>query len=343
MKGTTIKKNSQTFFLFLVLISGEFFAQNKQIDSLTTLLKQKNLPDSIKCKVIDKLMFVDEENYYSWNNELIKTSEIALTKSITKKDKDLYAEWLADATFNKGCEYEELSDTLNAMICFKKCLTLYKSNGNINEYGDTEYSMGVVYEKREMYPEAIALYLKAKGDHEIAKDDESLVHTLNSLGLNYSGSDDYENALKYYKESLVVAKRLKDTLSIARSYSNMGLVYEQFGDIKTSLEYKLEALKILEGFEITKDVGTVLNNIALLYSGQGDYDNALKYYTKSYDLFLQLKDTGGLGLAHANIGAMYVGMADKVGNSNKVKHDSLLHIALSHTLKALEFRRAKKI
>lgn len=334
------KNWKQKNFVFLLFIANVFCssAQNKQIDSLTTLLNQKNLADSIRCKLIDNIMTIDDKGYYSWNNQLIATAERGLKKASTIKDRKLYMEWLADATYNKGCEYDKAKDTTNMFICFRKCLSLYKANGNIIEYADTEYTIGVMYEKREMYGNAVEHYLKAKTGHEIAKNDESLVNTLNSIGLNYSGIDDYENALKYYKESLIIAKRLKDPKSIARAYSNLGLVYENLGDIKTALEYKLFSLKIFESFDKTRDVGTVMNNIALFYSGQGDYENALKYYTKSYNWFMQLKDTSGLGLSHANIGAMYAGMADLI-KLNKTHRDSLLNIALSHTLKALEFRR----
>lgn len=323
-------------------IVNDAFSQAKKIDSLTTLLKRNNLPDSIKCKILDQLMIVDEDNYYSWNDELIRVSELALKKALNKKDKDLFTEWLADANYNKGCEYEELNDTTNTFICFRKCLNLYKANGNQKEYADTEYGIGVVYERRELYSQAITYYLKAKAGHEAVSDDDGLSQTLNSLGLNYSKIGDFEKSLMYYKKSLTLAEKLQDKYKIARAYSNMGLNYELLGDIQKSLEYKLKSLSILETIEKNRDVGTVLNNIALLYNGQNDFENAFKYYNKSKALYTELKDTAGLGLVNANIGALYVGLSDNISYSNKAKKDSLLNIALAYTLKSLEYRKIVK-
>jgi tetratricopeptide (TPR) repeat protein len=322
--------------IFLLISWLGSYSQNK--DSLLSLLKTKNLADSSRCKTLEAMMVADPQNYYKWNQELFDLAGRALKEARSKKEKDLFTEWFADATFNIGVHYSEKGDTGNAILWVRKSMPLYLSNGNVTEYYEALHALGVVYESKEMYDRSVPYFLAELKDPNVTKNSKFLTNTYNSLGMNYSGTGDYVNTLHYYKLSLAEAEKINDTSAIGRAYSNLGKTYEELGDMQKALEYKLKSLAILEKRGESTALAVVLNNIGLFYSGQDDFERALSYYNKAYDIYVHRKDTNGLGLYFANAGAIYVDVADTIQH-DPAYQDSMYRKGLDYSLKALYFRR----
>ena len=325
------------FLIIILALSARLNMVIAQSVSVEHTLKVLN-SDSAKCNYLNKLMESEDDNYYLYNDLLIKYAQIGEKNSRSKKDKDIFLEFLADAHYNKGFHHEEQGDTGRAMKEFNISAEFYKHNGNLKELGDIFQTRSVVYEKNENYDLMIFELKRAEKVFRAIKNKEALAGALNSLGQGYSKAGDYLTALSIQKENLQLSEQLKDSFGLAKAYNNIGILFEHLGNIEKSLENKLKSLRILELSKDKEGLGTVLNNVALLYNGQEDYENALRYYNRSLDFFVSIKDTNGLGLTNNNIGSMYVNMADDT--KNQIARDSLFDLALKYLNNSLKCRLA---
>ncbi|OGS35154.1 MAG: hypothetical protein A2293_09140 [Elusimicrobia bacterium RIFOXYB2_FULL_49_7] len=98
------------------------------------------------------------------------------------------------------------------------------------------YNMGVEYQKRHDYAQAVSYY-------EIASRDCDRPEVFYALGFSYDQMGEYERSLQNYSKVTQIADR-----PVPDVYNNMGIVYEKSGDKKSARVFYAKALEVAPDF-----------------------------------------------------------------------------------------------
>ena len=250
-------------FLLYTYFSAELLhAQNSTSDSLKFALKNaKN--DTTYCKLLAELI-EDESNPNIWieyNKQLKTIIDHNLNLKQSKKDKELYTQYLSYYYNNLGFYYDNTGNSKAA---------------------------------EENY--IIALDLKRK-----VNDYEGIATCYNNLAAVYHVRGDNLRAINNFKLALEMQKKLNDLKGLGRSLNNLGYMYSNLGDINAALNYYFEALKIQESTGNLNGQALSFSNIGLIYQSQGSQEKALECFNKSYELYKKTGDLKGQALALHNL------------------------------------------
>ncbi|WP_338359461.1 sensor histidine kinase [Yeosuana marina] len=223
------------YFGFGILIfSYNSFGQVNS-DSLYNQWKNTKLPDSTRANAYLKYIsqnYVDKkaDSAYLMTNNLLKFC----TENKLKLQE-------ADAFSVIGNILLSLFDNKNALVSYKKSLTIYKS---------LNYKKGIA-------------------------------RANTGIGSVLMNSFRFNEALDYFNETLEISKEISDTLSMAKSLLNIGNVYSNKFKIKESSKYYYESLnqvKLINNLELQTLLYTKLGDNLFK---QNKFKEALALYDKS--------------------------------------------------------------
>ena len=135
---------------------------------------------------------------------------------------------------------------------------------------------------------------------------KGIASSYNSIGVNYNAKTEYTNALEAHKYALQIREKLKDSKAIAASLGNIGLIYESLADYPSALEYQQKGLKIFTALNNLKMITLSYVNIGNIYDKIGDYKKALSYQSNALGIAKSLNNEELLVLAYSNIGNIYL-------------------------------------
>jgi len=301
-------KNNYKFFFLLFLInfstliwskSGAiFFAQNKNIDSLFSLLN-KDKTDTNKVNHSDKLCseyikigLYDTAIYYA-NLELQLAQQINFKKGIANSYGDLGAAYYYQGHYSKTLDYWLKALKIEEELKNKKGITTRLGN------------IGTLYWNQGDYPKALDYYLKALKISEDIGDKNKISAWLGNIGIVYADQHDYPKALNYYFKALKIAEELKDKNGITVNLSNIGIVYDVQSEWSKALDYYFKALKMAEELGDKNGIAIKLGNIGTVYAEQKEYSKSLDYFFKALKTAEELGDKNLIARHLSNIGSVY--------------------------------------
>jgi len=177
--------------------------------------------------------------------------------------------------------------------------------GRLNAYtvlGLSEYYLNNYDKALEYYSKSEALCKKMNNRPKLAV-------VLNNIGLVYDDRADYKNALSYYLQALKIAEEKDGNKRLmASSLNNIGLIYKNMGRYDDALDFYTRSLKIKQELGNLKGVGTAYLNMALIYKEQGNYEKSLEYNNKALEIRKSTDDVSGTALTLNNIGSVYEAM-----------------------------------
>lgn len=272
-KGLTI------FILLLLPFVSRSFAQfspqeQKQIDSLNIIIKNKNSPDTTLAAAYNSL------------SELLASSNLDTVIFLSTK-----AQQIAE---------KNLATHPNAQIAKSLRISLAAALNNI----------GYVYMNKVNYQLAIEYYNKSIKVEEENGNIQGLASAYNNIGLIYHNQGDIPKALEYYHKSLKIKEQFGDKKGMAYSYNNIGYVHGDQRDFPLALEYYLKSLKIREEIGDKKGMAMSYNNIGVIHYKRGDIPMALDYYTKSLKMKQEIGDKKGMANSYHNLGTVYKKQGD---------------------------------
>lgn len=187
-----------------------------------------------------------------------------------------------------------IDDNEKALDYFIKSINLFDSQSDIH------YNLGILYEQKLMYKEAIfhmnksieinptdkdVLFNKAniletigllKEAQEVLKKliqmDYSL-DVLNLFGLVMQGLNEYKKSINYFHEALKIEK---DNIKVL---NNLSVVWRKWGDYDKSEFYLKEALK--HAIEKNEYLALTYNNYGVFYEDLGNLPKAISFLEKS--------------------------------------------------------------
>jgi tetratricopeptide (TPR) repeat protein len=302
---------SRIAILFIWIFSfGNFFAQDKNIDSLKLALKKipdlnATAPDdTLALFLLNSLIEVSPDGEWETYND--QMYELANAKSKTaKKNVKAVKRYLGSAFNNWGFAFIG-KDKVKALENYDKALEIYKSVDNKAGIAVVLTNMAAVYKTTGDAAKALEYNMAAITACKKAGDEKTLAKTLNNVALIYHSQGNVAAALDYLFKSLTIREKLQDTLAISSVYLNLGLMYTAQNKKDKSLEYYFKALKIRQQRKDENGEGTVLNNIAQLYTLHKMYDSALFYIDRSLLIKRKLNEKQGIVQALNSLGHIYM-------------------------------------
>lgn len=335
------------------------FSQQKQIDSLESLLQGHAAQDTVRLNLLNDLAY----DYYSYDpdkgleraNEAI---ELALRLQQTKK--------LASAYQHKGHNYASKGQDTIALEMYDKAIAVHEKIGNRNGVARTIFNKGLIYFGWSDYKRSTEAYLKAYAVFEKEKDSFLMAKMLNSIGINnmyvsdypralskylsatriyeeidhsdsfeyalvqnniglvYNRLEKFEQALAYHEKALELFREFDNKSQMASSLSNIGNVYDNLGKPEKAIDLQEQSYEINMGIGNKRGMASNLSNMGIAYTSLSQYNKALEYLNRTKMLYEELGDITNLGIVHSYLGNCYLNLVDDrlpIGNRYKKAND----------------------
>ena len=275
-------------FLLITRTTSSAFAQNHYSDSLLQLLKKTN-DDKIKCSTFyllgDYFQTINSDSSFMYFDESIKLS---------RKLKDEFM--TAKSLKGKGWTYYLLSEYDSAKTEYEKSLAIIEKLLKIKSNSAEEIiklktqkagclrNIGVLYDAKSLYPEAIKLYFEALKVYQDIDDKIGISRVYGSLGISYRDQKLYDRALEYYNKSISINIENNNSKGNDANYVNLGNLYYSLENYDKALEYYLKVKSSYELANNERGLGIIIGNIGGVYEKKNDYASALKNYKTALDI-----------------------------------------------------------
>ncbi|MFN8231466.1 MAG: tetratricopeptide repeat protein [Bacteroidia bacterium] len=306
------------FLLITVVTFSKLFSQNNEriVDSLTTLLLNKKLPDTSIYRLksdIGQIAYIDR---YSYWDSIINDCETILKKQSNTEVNLKLNYYIAGALNNKGFLNKLSGNTDKALVFFNQSLNQYnklKLNNNsllckkilidkaqtINNIATLVYEMGDIVKGKEYHNKSLQIRIDAD-------DKEGIALSLNNLGYVSQQEGNIKQSIDYYFKSLKIRESIKDWNGMAQVYGNIASIYIKYYGIEQSMHFHRKSLYFYSKIESKSGIGHALNNLGTCYSELNQIDSALFYYQKALKYRVESRFKKGIGNSYYNIGRIYL-------------------------------------
>ncbi len=317
------------FLLLTILNSGllilSCFGQNKNIDSLLTLIKTEK-PDTLK--VIHLYQLTHEYQLTGNFEKGLRCGEDAL-KLAGKLD---FKKGTAQASNNIGNIYRLQADYPLALDFYLKALRIDEDIKNKKGIATRLGNIGNVYLYQSDYTRALNYYFEALKMSKELGDKNNIETWLGNIGSVYADQSDYPKALEYYFKALKMSEGQREKNEIW--LGNIGAAYNQLKDYPQALDFYFQALKASEKAGNKNQIATTLGNIGSLYTTTGKFKEAEQYLKKA----LRMNDSIGFMNDLMQSEKLLSKLYDTIGRHK----EALLHFKKAVALKDTLFSQENK-
>jgi signal transduction histidine kinase len=175
--------------------------------------------------------------------------------------------------------------------------------------------IGVCYDYKSDYKNALTNYQLAEEYFRDAKDTVGYIKVRNNVGLIYQNTGELERAKKYFIECLQLSDQKGYANEQVMAMSNLASVENELHNFGTALEYFKKVLKedLASGNEAF--ISYSYHNVGEAYKNLRKFDSAVLYFTRAISLKEKLK-------LHSALVNSYKGYADLLIEMNKVSEAS---------------------
>jgi len=285
------KKKGIFFLLFFLSFS---FANGQRYFSTDSLLKVYNssAPDTCRVQALITLAGVFCSTDSAKSNEYARKG---LKEAIALKDEFQ----IARAHQTIGYNFYLANDHINAVKHYLKSIDSYEKGGDpIMGVANIYNSLGVLYDKQEMFEQAIKCYEKAlklrEHKNERWKDD-----ILSNIGSIYGKLEKYGLAEQYLTEALRIENKYGKTTMAAGSMQCLGIIAHRTG--RPGLAEKLfdRALFVFDSIGDNTSKSTCLIAIAGFYNESCQHEQASDYAYRARAMIDGLSDPDQLEILFA--------------------------------------------
>ena len=311
-----MKKQLKYFILLIVFGFSNLKAQVSTTDSLKNLLSAAK-EDSTRIRLL--LEIAVESRYTDYLNinykDFIKYSQpaIKLIDNLLPTVKDstyrlLLLSQKAQGFRNIGFYYQNINDTTNGFLYFKKSLTIYTNIKDGDNISSVIRQISNIYYTFSNYPAALSFLEQGYAISVKLHDKYGEANCLRVLGRFYFDQGNVDQSLINYQKSLSLSIMLKDTNSTFSNLMSLGNNYSKIHNVKKSLEYYNKALALCSasyGELALYSPRWVYNALGLMYTENKDFENAIINFEKGLSLALKLPHKDWIRAILNNLGNAY--------------------------------------
>ena len=297
---------------FLCVFAIKIHPQNKQIDSLTAILKKEGQTRARVDALIELAQILTQNNPDT--ALIVGHQALALSETLNYKLGQAWTEFRIGQTiylkrdyttsmqyYNKAlsdCDYISTSKKASDTLSVKK-LRGYILNG-----------IGIIYYAQADYRSALSCYKKGLNLLEELGDKKQMGKMLTNIAGVYYAQADAAKALEYFMMGLKISEEVGDKKQIGRILGGIANVHYTQADYPRALDYYFKGLKLVEATGDKPQIGRTLGNIANIYTEQGEFDKALMYHFKGLKISEDIGDKKQIGATLANIANIYRGRSE---------------------------------
>lgn len=295
------------------------FAQNKEIDSLNSILSQSK-------NDIDKVQLYNSisDNYKTSNpKKMLDYANKAL--QLSKKINHKIAE--GNAYLNIGNANIILGNYSKALDNFAKAQNIFESEnktvatkkGLAKAYG----SIGIVFSEQSNYSNALKYYLKSVKIYEDLNDDAKSAKLYNNIGIVYKSQKEDFKALEFFVKAQKIQEKMNDS-NIGITLTNIANCYLNQKNFDKALEYYRLAKLSLEQHPNSRALGEWYNNYGLYCKATNNSAKAIENWNSAIKTFETIEDKFGITDTYIYLGQLNF----EIGNVT----DALFYVSKSLSL-----------
>lgn len=261
--------------LFTCLTATSLLGQNRNIDSLKSILPNTSGPDRIKC-------LLDLCWEYRFSNADTARAYGLQALEMAKKAKDVNLE--ADALHNIGVTHEAQGNYPEALDFEMAALDLRQQLDDEGKVANTLNNIGIIHDEQGRYDQALDYYYQALKIYEKAGNVEKMAMVYVNMGVVLKAEGDYRRSAAYYRHALSVYQKLNKKFGVAACYANLGSVYYHLPNYDSALYYSLLATEEFQQQNIGQFLPTTFTNTGMAYHKLGNSPEAKRYLLKALRL-----------------------------------------------------------
>lgn len=206
-----------------------------------------------------------------WGHSRLDDNEQALkflNEALTMSRENGYRIWEGQAQALVARVHLTQGNTEEALAWVQQAISILeavRSNGT----SGVLYTLGVIYQSQQQYPQALESYQQALVVARQIRDRTFEANILNQIGSVYSNQENYQQALDYYQQALAIFREVKNPVMEIAILDYIGFAYFNQKQYSQAREYYEQALAIAQKTENpTAQVHSLLG-LGRTYSFQG--------------------------------------------------------------------------
>jgi len=279
-----IKVPSSILLILLLTLKFGGFSQNSKLDSLRSLLKQKNHDTS----VIKIYSFIGEQIYETqpdsaimmWE-KVISISEKKLKSKLPETEKYAYLKEISNSCNNIGFIAQTRGKPNLALFYLKKSLKISEIQKDYSNIAITSNNIGYNLQHLGNTSEALEYYNRCLLMNTRYGTKKQIMNSLIVMGDQYNQMNDFTNAISYLQKALLLANETADSGNQQYIYILQGNVYRRANNISESNKSYFKSLEINKKMNNLFGISMCCNNLGVNYFALGEYEKALNNFKQS--------------------------------------------------------------
>ena len=288
----------------MTLLSNASYSQVSLTDSIRTLLRKTDTPDTTKAKIYNTLAKGFTPNYPDSIIYYAKKGAVLVKNNLI---------WESNLINTAGVGFFYKSEYDSAFCYYLIALKLREKSGNEKLISSSYNNVAVILQIKGETKKAMEYYFKNLKFREKINDLKGIANVCDNIGNLYNEQLDGRMALTYQMRSIKIRQDLNDTLSVAFIKLNMSNSYDNLNKPDSVYYYLKSSLPILINNNQLNSLGQAYNGLGTYYAKKKNSSLALTYFLKSKEYYEKVKDIANASFELVNIGMAKIDLSDFKG------------------------------
>ncbi len=284
-------------FIFLIKSNIGFSQTTDKIKKYETELRQPNLSDTAKMRVLVELCWLHRNNKpeqsLKYGREATK-----LCDNYPNQDHSRIYTYV-------GVTYRNLGNYVVALEYFMKANVEAEKYSNKKQLGFAYQSIADILYKQGQLTKSEEYIRKSLEIFKQLDDKEGIAYTYHTWGKIAESNRKYEQALHYHYQALEIRRPLNVLSAIASTKTQIGILYQKLKKYDRALDYLNEAKEVFIKDNNSSGIANVYNTLSEIYFDKKDFKNSLEFAQKAVEISLKTKLTDLARRSYQNLGNVY--------------------------------------
>lgn len=271
----------------VILLTGSYHdvhSQNRQIDSLTQLIKEETDENKRLDYMLTKSGLLSRINLDSSIRYSQKTLKEAKRINSSAVQQSIIQKMVANYSFS--------GNSKEALKYLNQYKLLIKNTDDSLSIADYYASAGLYYGMQSNYDSSIYFYKKSLSIYEKSGKQSLAATSASNLAIAYQQHSNYPTALHYQQIALKIQEGLEDSSGQAYTLVNMATTYQYMGDLKRAETTFLQSIEIAKKNNINNVELYGYSNLANLYIEKHQWQKGYDFAMEAVSLGKKMGDRG---------------------------------------------------
>ncbi|MBL0356471.1 MAG: tetratricopeptide repeat protein [Chitinophagaceae bacterium] len=266
-----------------ILLPSWCLAQQKEIDSLLTVLKNHPAEDTTRIILLNDISY----DYYQLDPDKgidFANQAIALSEKIKSEP------GLGVSLARKGLNYAEKGEYATALDHYKKAAAIFEKIRDEKKLFSVSNSTAIVHMRMSEFPKALELYFKNLRLAEKGGKQKDIAICAGNIALVYARMQNHQQALVYNGRAIDIQRKANDEKALADLLNSRGNFFDSKGEPTNAILLYKESLLLSKKLDYIKGVASANANLSNIFDELGMPDSAFRYAKNSLEFYQQIGD-----------------------------------------------------